>query len=428
VAPRVVTTSMRILVSAFACSPAIGSEPAVGWEWASRLSARHEVTVVTHAYFRSAIEQALAARPRPGLRFDYHEVPWLRIHPHRALNSRLYYLLWQVSVVRRIAALAREREFDLFHHLTWGSFRLPSFVGLVGRPFVIGPVGGGERSPTRLRRSMPLGARAFELARDLLIASGRLDPVLRLALSRTDLILAKTHETLAALPASARQRALVAHEIGAAAGPAGDVARTADADGFRILFAGRLVPAKGVHLALYAVARLAGTRERVSFHVAGDGPLRRSLERQVAALGIEQRVTFLGMLTRERLMAAYREMDCFLFPTLHDSSGNVVLEALAAGLPVVCLDLGGPKYFVDESCGAVVATLGRSEAAVAEALAEVLTRLAREPDERARLSAGALARAQALGWDNQISRAYALIEQALAGAGDRRGCAPGRQA
>jgi glycosyltransferase involved in cell wall biosynthesis len=419
---------MRILLSAFACSPAIGSEPLVGWEWASRLSARHDVTVVTHGYFRSAIEQALAARPRPGLRFEFHEVPWLRIHPHRALNSRVYYLLWQLTVARRIAALARERGFDLFHHLTWGSFRLPSFVGFVGRPFVVGPVGGGERSPVRLRRSMPIGARVFELARDLLIASGKFDPFLRLALSRTDVILAKTLETLGALPASARRRAHLAHEVGASAEAANGAVRPASGDGLRILFAGRLIPAKGVHLALYALARLVGRHERASLHIAGDGPLRGSLERQAAALGIERHVTFLGMLPRERLMETYRDMDCFLFPSLHDSSGNVVLEALARGLPVVCLDLGGPRYFVDETCGTIVGTRGRSEAAVAEALAEALKRLGEQPAERARLSAGAQARARVLGWDNQILRAYALIEQQLAAAGGRRAATPGRQA
>jgi glycosyltransferase involved in cell wall biosynthesis len=404
---------VRLLISAFACSPRIGSEPTVGWEWSSRLAADHDVTLLTHSHFRRDLEQELAARARPRLRIEYHEVPWLKLDPELAVNSRLYYLVWQISILPRVARLVREQEFDLVQHLTWGSFRLPSFLGFVGRPFILGPVGGGERAPFKLRRSLPPKAKAFELLRDFLIWSGRFDPLLRLAISRADVILAKTRETCLALPASARQRAIVAHEIGAY-GPATESgAPAAQRDELRILFAGRMIPAKGLHLALLALSRLSGDH-LLRLYLAGDGPLRASLEAQAARLGVQDRVTFLGMVPRDRFLATYREMDCFLFPSLHDSSGNVVLEALANGLPVICLDLGGPKYFVDDSCAIIVGTRDRTEGEVAAGLAEAMTKLEAAPAERARLAGGALQRARELTWDHQINRAYALIERQLA--------------
>src|SRR6266403_3844313 len=97
----------------------------------------------------------------------------------------------------------------------------------------------------------------------------------------------------------------------------------------------------------------------------------------------------------------YSEFDCLLFPSLHDSSGNVVIEALSFGLPVVCLNLGGPPTFVNSNCGIVVDVANRSESQVVDGLAQALTSLAMSPEPTAKLARGALARADELTWEKQ---------------------------
>ena len=94
----------------------------------------------------------------------------------------------------------------------------------------------------------------------------------------------------------------------------------------------------------------------------------------------------------------YRAHDLLLFPSLHDSGGHVVLEALAHGLPVVCFDLGGPGSIVDESCGRVVTTGGRSRAEVLRRLTDALEELADAPQLRRRLSEGARSRVCRYDW------------------------------
>lgn len=81
----------------------------------------------------------------------------------------------------------------------------------------------------------------------------------------------------------------------------------------------------------------------------------------------------------------------------------VVLEALSHGMPVVCLDLGGPGVAVDESCGRVVRTAGRSEEEVIERLAAALHELGQVPAMRERLE-GARARAVAFDWAKKVRR------------------------
>jgi glycosyltransferase involved in cell wall biosynthesis len=77
--------------------------------------------------------------------------------------------------------------------------------------------------------------------------------------------------------------------------------------------------------------------------IHGDGPENRKLRRVAAELGIEDRVTFAGTVDRETLLDRMRtDFDVLLFPSLHDDCPWVVAEALSAGLPVICVDRGGP--------------------------------------------------------------------------------------
>jgi len=102
-----------------------------------------------------------------------------------------------------------------------------------------------------------------------------------------------------------------------------------------------------------------------------------------------------------------------LFPSLHDSSGNAVLEALAQGLPVICFDLGGPGTIVDSTCGRVVATGRRSEAACVTGLADAIEELSRAPALCRELGAGAGVRAQQYHWPKQVVRVYGDVQRRL---------------
>jgi glycosyltransferase involved in cell wall biosynthesis len=91
------------------------------------------------------------------------------------------------------------------------------------------------------------------------------------------------------------------------------------------------------------------------FWILGDGPERGPLEDLAAELGIAHQVKFWGSLDRQAALAKLGECHVLVHPSLHDSGGWVCLEAMAAGRPVVCLDLGGPAVQVNAECGFVIA-------------------------------------------------------------------------
>ena len=135
-----------------------------------------------------------------------------------------------------------------------------------------------------------------------------------------------------------------------------------------VLSVGRLGREKNVELALEAFAHLDDTRAR--FVVVGAGPHREALERFAARAGIARRVRFAGELPRERLPDAYASADAFVFASRTDTQGLVLVEALAAGLPIVALDTPQTRDVVGEAARIVADDASAIAVALGDALAQ----------------------------------------------------------
>ena len=401
---------MHILLSAYACEPGRGSEPAIGWGWALALArAGHRVTVLTRSSNRPAIERADALTGGLPLRFVYCDLPpWARRWKKGRRGVHLYYLLWQWLAYRRARALHGADPFDRVHHVTFVSVRQPSFMGGLGVPFVFGPVAGGERVPRWLLGSLGWRAHAYERWRDALTRLAMRDPLVRRTLRQAVAIYVTSEQTAALIPPRYRRKSRTRLAIGWASwekDPEPDTEREPPpSDGhFRVLYVGALLMWKGPHLALRAYARAFGSRPDASLTIAGSGLAAAALERLAAELALGDRVRWTGQLPRAKLWRLYRENDVLLFPSLRDSGGMVVLEALAHGVPAICLDLAGPGMIVDETCGVAIAAGDRDEDEIVESLAEALRRLARDPALRDRLARGGRRRVKALTWEGKAA-------------------------
>ena len=348
----------NILAFAYACEPGKGSEPGAGWAMA-RVAARIGPTwVITRANNREAVEAALPTVPeRDRLNFVYVDLPPRLIRWKRGKRGiHVYYVLWQFAALRSARSLLRQQRFDLAWHVTMANIWLGSAAPLTDLPFVYGPVGGGVGTSWRLLPSVGVAGSAFEVSRSVVRAAARhLNPLSRLAMRRARVIFVQNEETLKWVPASLRSKAVVEPNAIVDAQPErtgrGDRPPTA-------LFAGELIPLKGVALAIRAVALAPEWR----LLICGKGADERRLRAMADRLGVKGRVRFLGQIPRDevlRLMA--EEADLLLFPSLHDEGPMVVAEALTVGLPVVCLDRGGARGFggIGVAAGSVRQTSAR---------------------------------------------------------------------
>jgi len=350
---------VKVLISAFSVNPTGSSEQGVGWNWAVQASRHHEVWVLTNTAPEDAVAQELQARPNPNLHFVFHRGP--REHALRSLGRKFHlfyypaYLSWQASAIGAARKLHAEVGFDVTQHLTWASCRFPSALAWLDVPFIWGPIGGGEVAPRSAYTSLGLRPAFGEVARETSNWLTRLDPFVRHTATRAARILTTTEETKALLPAGSASKAEVYPAIGlrlneldqALAGSL-DAQRSANGDA-RLLFVGRLVSWKGCEFAIRAVAELARSGTRASLTVVGVGPELSALRTLARDLGVESQVEFLGTVPHNEVLALFQTHDVFLFPSLHDSGGIAVLEAMYLGLPVVCLDLGGPAVSVGDA-------------------------------------------------------------------------------
>lgn len=168
----------------------------------------------------------------------------------------------------------------------------------------------------------------------------------------------------------------------------------------RLLFVGRLVQQKGVDTLLRAVAAAARHRPGLQLSLIGDGPQREELEQLAVALGIAHRVDFAGWFERADLPDRYRLADVFVLPSRDEGMPNVVLEAMASGLPIVASDVPGTRELVDSGVNGALFPAGDTNA-----LAAALVELASEPGLRLRYGAASWSRAQQYDW-RQVAMAY----------------------
>jgi glycosyltransferase involved in cell wall biosynthesis len=163
-------------------------------------------------------------------------------------------------------------------------------------------------------------------------------------------------------------------------------------DARHLAFVGRLVEKKGVRYLLDAFATLLETYPDLRLTIAGDGPLRRDLERQSTELGIATHVEFLGGVPHAALPELYRRATLAVFPFVVAADGDqegfglVIVEAMGCGCPVVANDLPAVRQSIEPGVTGVLAAPGDA-AALAAAIASALD----NPAQRSKRASAALA-------------------------------------
>jgi glycosyltransferase involved in cell wall biosynthesis len=401
---------MKLLMSAYACAPNRGSEYATGWNWTTEArQLGHEIWALVSTVHRDLITNACRVNPDlAGIRWIFPEVRgWPLKQGIEPRWERTYNLLWQRAALRQALPLHRRVRFDAVHHLTWGGIRAPTFLGALKIPLIIGPIGGGETSPASLRDELGFRGRLLEQIRDLSTSTITVNPLIRPGLNSAAVIFVYTKDTQNLFTGALHDKTVVFTPVAIPDLPAISVPRTRGGPP-RFLCACRLLYWKGLHIAIRAFAEIVRQIPSAHFTIVGDGPERARLEADVRRHGLHGQVTFIARIPQRKLFVLYESHDLLLFPSLHDSGGYVVLEALSHGMPVVCLDLGGPRDIVTSSSGLVVKTGGRNTTQVARDMADKICRLLESPQRMAELSAGAISRAREFLVPRRVKEFYDL--------------------
>ena len=402
----------KILLSAYACEPNKGSEPGVGWHWAMEIAKRgHEVWVLTRVNNQHSIDEYFASHSKPiNIHFIYYDLPnFILILKKRVLGVNVYYFFWQVGVLTQAKIRHSNIKFDLIHHITFGVFRHPSFLYKLNIPTVFGPVGGGDQTPSALKESHPIKYKLIEQIRESINCISRVNPVLLRFYDKAALIYTKTDNTKKFIPYKNKTTTFL--EIGIDSVEPSQRTYNFQHPTFRILYVGQIIYMKGIDIAIASFKRFQDqTNSETQLFFVGKGEYMDHVKSSIKKLNIEHIVNLIDWMPQHKLKEFYQTSNIFLFPSLHDSSGNVVLEALSYGLPVICLDLGGPGQIVNENCGRVISTKGKTEEEVIQSMSDTILELQQNPTLLKRLSEGAIQRAREFTWEKTVARVYNEIE------------------
>ncbi len=391
---------LRILLSAYACAPNYGTEPGNGWNWAVHLAERGmAVHVLAEQGAQPAIEAYLREHPEISVRFTF-----VRARPSLpARSGALRYILWQRAALRAAQRLMAHERFDLVHHVTFGSVHVPTLLGRLGLPVVFGPVGGGNTAHPSL---LPYFGRSQvkERWRTLTVRLLRFSPLHRRAYRAAKALLGTNLETLGVFRSLGCPDAELFLDAGLPASFYADEPRRFDAPSgpLRLLWVGRLLPRKGLPLALDALARVKG-EVPFTLTILGSGMDESTVRAMFRERGLEDRVLWTGSrVPWEEVRAAYLNHDALLFTSLRDSFGAQLLEAMACGLPIVCLDASGARDFVPVSAAIKVPVHTKQQ--VVQDLAAAVETYAKTPaDARSRMSEAALKAAREHTWSNRAA-------------------------
>ena len=410
---------LRVLISAYACSPYQGSEPAVGWGFVQELATCHDLwVVVEEVKFRADIERYLKEHPEfpTSVRFLFirkRRNRWLRkIWPPSYYR---YYRKWHEDAFVLARNLHAEVGFDIAHQLTMVGFREPGFLWKLGIPFVWGPVGGMGVFPWRFLRIIGFQSAIYYLGYNLVnIVQMRFlqRPQLAARAAGVGLITATPENQLGALRFW-NCNSILLNEVGLpAANLSKEIRRRTPGEPLRIVWAGLLIPRKALNLGLSALNLLHGRQWEL--HILGNGPRIDAWKLLADQLGLLDRCHFHGWVGRDDALNIMSTAHVMLITSLRDLSSTVTIEALAAGLPIVCLDHCGFADVVDDSCGIKVPVTTPDE--TINGIACALERLGSNEDLRYQLATGALCRAERYSWSRKCKIVEALYGRVL---GDR---------
>ncbi len=342
---------MKIIISAYACEPQKGSEPEVGWRWSLEAAKIYtKVVVLTRKNNKKAIEKELHRLGIDNIKFQYFDLPkWLSFWKKGGRGIQIYAYLWEVFSFFYLVKFYKKDEFDVSQRVTFVSYRFPSFLWYFGKEFILGPIAGGERFPLSFLKIFSFKGKVKQFLRIIAQRVALIDPLVLITLYKANEIIAVTEDTKSILPNFAQKKTSIKPAISIDKSDfirANLLSQSKKNDSVvRLLYVGRLLEWKGLMLVLRALKDI--PENNYEFNIIGSGNDKNRLLEYSEENGIH--VNFLGQIVRSEISKYYHNNDLFIFPSLHDSGGMVVLEAKAHDLPCVVSSFGGPKQFVDEN-------------------------------------------------------------------------------
>lgn len=395
---------LKILINAYACSPGMGSEPGMAWNWVSNLAKFCELYIITEGEFREKIEEVVPTLEHgKNMHFYYNPVTdEIRKMCWNQGDWRFYkyYREWQWKTYIMAKEICSSEHIDVLHQLNMIGFREPGYLWKLskenGVPFVWGPVDAKDKFPVTYLDGASIKTNLFMRLKNFLTGiqlrySGR---VLKAA-RQTSVIFSASSNSQRSFKKYMRIDSPLLNETGCYVQehPITDKSQN---ETFDVLWVGKMDFRKQLALALQTMAAIGDNKFRL--HIVGGGDA--AFYQQMAeGLGIADQCVWHGAVSHDEVQKLMQASDIFFFTSVAEGTPHVVLEAIGNNLPVVCFDTCGQGDAVNDKVGRKVALSNPAQSATD--FAKLLNNLEHDRNLLKQLSENCKQRQNELSWEEK---------------------------
>ena len=407
---------LTILINAYACSPGMGSEPGMAWNWCVNLAKHCELHIITEGEFRDKIEAVLPMLPQ-GVNMHFYYNPVSEEVRKMCWNQGdwrfyYYYQKWQKKTLEIAKEIIKNTHIDIVHQLNMIGFREPGFLWKLNKPFIWGPINAKEAFPIAYLQGAKQKKKVFIRLKNIINKYQlRYNSRVRKAAQKAHYIIAASTDSAKAIEKYFHCTSILINESGCDI-EENDFIRTYDLTSktLDLLWVGRFIFTKQLELALKSIAEC--RNKNIRLHIVGGSKEEEIPYQQMAQqLHITAQCVWYEKVNHNRVQELMKQCDLFFFTSISEGTPHVILEAFNNSLPVLCFDTCGQGDCVNEKVGIKI-PLSYPQQSVFD-LAEKITYLYQHREVLEKFSEGCKQRQEELSWENKAKKMVELYHEIL---------------
>lgn len=407
---------LKVLINAYACSPGMGSEPGMAWNWVSNLAKFCELYIITEGEFRDKIEEVVPTLEQgKNMHFYYNPVSdEIRKMCWNQGDWRFYkyYKQWQWKTYQIAKEIVASHHIDVLHQLNMIGFREPGYLWEIdGIPFVWGPIGGLKQFPLAYLNNAGWKEKLFNRVKNLInILQIKYDRRVSSALHKASILVSSIPDSYRAIKKYQHIESYIIPETGCFLSDDLPLERFEQKE-FHIMWVGKFDFRKQLPIAIKTLKESANKNIIMDIYGTGNDQQIALNKKLVKDLGIENQIVWHGNQSNSAVIKAMKKAQLFFFTSVNEDTSTVVLEAISSRLPVLCFNACGFGAVVDNTVGRKI-ELSNPDRSVKE-FAEILNYLEKNRDLLKEMSLNCKKKQEELSWDNKAKQMVELYKKAI---------------
>lgn len=396
---------ISVIVNAYACSPNMGSEPGMAWNWCVNLANYCNLYIITEGEFRDKIEAVLPTLPQcKNMHFFYNPVSQkVRKMCWNQGDWRFYYYYskWQNKSLDIAQNIVANNHIDIIHHLNMVGFREPGCLWELNIPYVWGPTNAKEKFPVAYLKGASLKDKMKMRMKNIInVLQLKYSIKVKYAIKHSNYVVAASSDSLYSINKYFNCNSVMINETGYTVPNFNFYCKNFEKQKLRLLWVGRLnLFTKMVPIAIDSLAKT--KNENIELHFLGNGNTL-NFKKIADKFNVSSQCYWHGAVPHDKVLEMMRESDLLFFTSVAEGTPHVVLEALGNRLPVICFDTCGQGDVINNEVGIKIPLSNPEKSA--NDFAKVINHLYNHRDEIKTMSDNCIVRAKELSWDNKAKQ------------------------